>query len=629
MVRRCAASVAGVLLLTVLVGPAAGATAKIRDIDLRDFPIVHVVVSAERVGAMADGDVSVTENGVPVEIVGVRPVGGSSGDVQAVLAIDVSNSMRGEALATAIAAANRFIDRVPPWLSVAVISFAGTTRVVAPMTTDRRALHAAIAGTGTSTSQGTALYDGVIAASGLFDGRGQRNLIVLTDGRDTMSAADLETAIVTARDADVTVFSIGLEGSQTASEPLGMMADRTRGAYAVISPDDLDAAYTSLAQELTEQYVVSYRSKAPHGVPVAIEVDLADSRETVRFVTPAPVGAPGEERTLGGMRGLLASPGGFLIPVAMTFLAAVILVVVATNARRDRDRRRVLAGRMVAMPTHRSTMPAVSGAAVAVIPPRLTMLAEKGAAGSPLAAAFERMLTRADWSVRVGDLLVGTLFLMGAAAFAAAVTLGPVVSTIAAPIAGAIPLLVLASAGSKRVSRLQGQLADVCMILASSLRAGHSFLQSLDTVAKEVGDPAATEFNRALAEIRLGRPDEEAMTALASRIHSVDLEWAVTAIEIQRKVGGNLAEVLETVAGTIRERETLRRQVRALTSEGRLSASILTVLPFLIAAYLMVVNPGYLANLTGTPIGILAIGISGILMIVGYVWMRRIVKIDA
>jgi tight adherence protein B len=263
-----------------------------------------------------------------------------------------------------------------------------------------------------------------------------------------------------------------------------------------------------------------------------------------------------------------------------------------------------------------------------MIPAELTRLVEKGAAETRLGSSLEGMLARAGWSVRVGDLMVGSVLLMGAAAFVGAVTLGPIAAAIAAPVAGAIPSLVVSSAGSRRVGKLQGQLADVCMILASSLRAGHSFLQSLDTVSKEIGEPAATEFNRALAEIRLGRPVEEALTALADRIASVDLEWAVTAINIQRKVGGNLAEVLETVAGTIRERETLRRQVRALTSEGRLSATILTVLPFLIAGYLMMVNPKYLANLTETSIGVMAIGVAGILMIVGYVWMRRIVKID-
>ena len=127
--------------------------------------------------------------------------------------------------------------------------------------------------------------------------------------------------------------------------------------------------------------------------------------------------------------------------------------------------------------------------------------------------------------------------------------------------------------------------------MASSLRAGHSFLQSLDTVAKEIAQPAAAEFQRVVAEIRLGRPAEDALEALAERVGSPDFKWAVLAVNIQREVGGNLAEILDTVADTLRERAMLRRQIKVLTAEGRLSAWVLGLLPFGIALYMFAVNP--------------------------------------
>jgi tight adherence protein B len=191
-----------------------------------------------------------------------------------------------------------------------------------------------------------------------------------------------------------------------------------------------------------------------------------------------------------------------------------------------------------------------------------------------------------------------------------------------------VPFLILSHAGNRRIDTLQAQLPDVLMILASSLRAGHSFLQALDSVAKEVDEPAATEFARTLAEIQLGRNVDDAMDALAQRVGSQDLEWAVTAINIQRKVGGNLAEVLETVANTIRQREAVRRQVRVLSAEGRFSVYILVALPFFILAYLSLVNPGYLAPLTTTPTGVLLLIAGALLMVVGFVWMRKIVRLD-
>jgi tight adherence protein B len=238
------------------------------------------------------------------------------------------------------------------------------------------------------------------------------------------------------------------------------------------------------------------------------------------------------------------------------------------------------------------------------------------------------LLERAGWKIRVGDLLAPSLLLpllVGAVVWR---LLGPVWGILAGAGLAAIPFVVLSRAGSKRIDTFQGQLPDVMMVLASSLRAGHSFMQALDSVAKEVDDPAAGEFARALAEIQLGRNVDDALTALSARARSPDLDWAVTAINIQRRVGGNLAEVLETVADTIRGREQLRRQIRVLSAEGRYSVYILMGLPFLILAYLSVVNPEYLEPLISTPTGILLLIAGAVLMLIGFLWMRAIVKLD-
>jgi len=160
------------------------------------------------------------------------------------------------------------------------------------------------------------------------------------------------------------------------------------------------------------------------------------------------------------------------------------------------------------------------------------------------------------------------------------------------------------------------------------MRAGHSFLQALDNAAKEIDEPAASEFAQVLAEIRLGRDIDDALDALVDRVGSTDLEWAVTAIKIQRQVGGNLAEVLETVAKTIRERETLRRQVKVLSAEGRYSMVVLFCLPVGIAVYLMLVNPNYLRILVNTKPGVIILSSAAALMVIGFVWMRRIVRLD-
>jgi tight adherence protein B len=191
-----------------------------------------------------------------------------------------------------------------------------------------------------------------------------------------------------------------------------------------------------------------------------------------------------------------------------------------------------------------------------------------------------------------------------------------------------VPILVLTFAMRRRLGRLHGQVVDVLMIIASSLRAGHSFLQAMDMVSKEIAEPAAGEFSRAISEIRLGRPIEDALRAMGQRIGSEDFDWAMMAVNIQRDVGGNLAEILDTVGETLRDRQTVRRQVKVLAAEGKLSARILTVLPFFIGLYIAKINPGYLNLLFSTGVGVMMLVTASVLMLLGIFIMRKMVSID-
>ena len=161
-----------------------------------------------------------------------------------------------------------------------------------------------------------------------------------------------------------------------------------------------------------------------------------------------------------------------------------------------------------------------------------------------------------------------------------------------------------------------------------SLRAGYSFLQALDTVSKEIGEPSASEFQRVVAEIRLGRPIDDALVAMAHRVHSDDLKWAVIAINVQRQVGGNLAEVLDIVSGTVRERAYIRRQVQVLSAEGRISVAILACLPIGVMLYISVVNGEYIKPLFTTTPGLILLVGGGLWMALGIFIMTRMVKID-
>jgi tight adherence protein B len=231
--------------------------------------------------------------------------------------------------------------------------------------------------------------------------------------------------------------------------------------------------------------------------------------------------------------------------------------------------------------------------------------------------------------MKAGEFVALTAVCAVAGGVLGAFLLGNIFVVLLIAIAGSlIPYAWLLRARSQRQKKMAEQLADVLSILASSLRAGHSFLQALDQVANEIKDPSASEFHRVVSEIRLGRSVDDAMIEMADRIGSEDMRWAVMAVNIQRQVGGNLAEVLDIVSNTVRERAYIHRQVKVLSAEGRISIGILAVLPFGIFFYLMLVNPEYVGILFTHPIGriLLLAGLS--LMAAGIYVMTRIVKID-
>jgi Flp pilus assembly protein TadB len=180
----------------------------------------------------------------------------------------------------------------------------------------------------------------------------------------------------------------------------------------------------------------------------------------------------------------------------------------------------------------------------------------------------------------------------------------------------------------RRRSTFAEQLPDLLQILASSLQSGFSLPQALDTVVSETAQPAGGEFARALAEVRLGADLESCMETIADRMASNDLRWMVMAIRIQRGIGGNLAEVVTTIVGTIRERAYLRRQVYALSSEGRLSGYILIALPLAVGAFLTFTKPTYMRPLYTTTLGQVLLVIAVVLVVLGWLIMRQMIKVE-
>lgn len=337
------------------------------------------------------------------------------------------------------------------------------------------------------------------------------------------------------------------------------------------------------------------------------------------------------------------APGSLLLVAALASLFVGLLVLFllilagATSGRRQEEQiRRQLsvytvggrpAGLVAVPPGLAPGHPSIAENAVAR---SAVGLAERVMEGRGLNHALDSRLETAGLPLRTAEW--GLLHLGGAVGAGVLLLLlsgGSLPATVFGLLVGLVgPWLFLVIHQGRREARFLAQLPDTLQLLAGSLQAGYSLPQALDTVVREGEPPMSAEFNRALVENRLGVPVEDALEGIGNRMSSRDFSWVVMAIRVQREVGGNLAELLTTVSDTLRERERLRRQVRVLSSEGRLSGWILGLLPVVFSAYLITVRPSYVQVLWTTRLGWLMLVTAVVLLAVGAFWMSRAVKVE-
>ena len=245
------------------------------------------------------------------------------------------------------------------------------------------------------------------------------------------------------------------------------------------------------------------------------------------------------------------------------------------------------------------------------------------------AASVKEDLARADISLTVTEYLlirVGLVVLFSALGFLIQRNL--LVALILGVVGLFLPTVYVRSRQSGRLKRFDSQLPDVLDHIQGSLRAGYGLLQAVEWVARQLPNPAGAEFDRVIREVQLGRGLMEALESMVRRIPSDDLALIVTAIKIQYEVGGSLAEILEVVAHTIRERVRIMREIQVLTSQQRYSGYVLMVMPIALAIFLIIFNPEYEMRLFQPgPTLCIPVG-AGVLMILGYFAMRRIIDIE-
>jgi tight adherence protein B len=191
----------------------------------------------------------------------------------------------------------------------------------------------------------------------------------------------------------------------------------------------------------------------------------------------------------------------------------------------------------------------------------------------------------------------------------------------------AVPPFLLQSAWRKRMSLFDKQLIDALAIIGNCLRAGFSFNQAIESIAQEMPDPIAKEFAKTIREIRLGFPMEKALINMMERLDNNDLELIVSAVLIQRQVGGNLSEILDTIANTIKDRLKIKGEIKVLTATGRTSGMVVGMLPVFLMGVLMVINPGYVSMFFNSAIGIAMLIFAAIMETTGFLIVKKIVNV--
>ncbi|MDD4568715.1 MAG: type II secretion system F family protein [Tepidanaerobacteraceae bacterium] len=240
----------------------------------------------------------------------------------------------------------------------------------------------------------------------------------------------------------------------------------------------------------------------------------------------------------------------------------------------------------------------------------------------------DKKLEEADILLRGEEFVVVVVTVVLAAMFfITIITLNITAGLLSGLIAGIIPFLILDNARSRRLMNFNGQISDALTIMSNSLRSGFSFIQAMDMVRKELPDPIKKEFTRTFREINLGTSTEEALQNLSTRVNSEDLDLVVTAVLIQRQVGGNLAEVLDNISETLRERIRMKREIRTLTAQGRISGLIIEMLPIFMAVFLFFTNKQYIMQLFTDKIGQIMLAVAVLNELIGIYIIRRIVNI--
>jgi tight adherence protein B len=609
------------LALTFLALPAAAAAAvQLGHVDATAYPTIRVSVVSPAGAAVTP---AITENNQPVA--GLQEQ--NLGKIKAISTlIDRSQSMRGKPLADAIAAARTFVGKKNGSDELAVIAFGSKPLTLSPFSTASLDATEALAGVSADKVQGTALYDAIVIAARQLKTNELpgRVIVVLTDGADRGSKHTIDQAIAAAREANAAVYAIGIEGTGFSPDPLTAIADKTGGKYyGASSTSALAAVYARIADTLKRTWRVQYLTASRPGDRIHVEAAVV-GHGTATSGLSIPGTAPTEPAPSKIVPKGAYGPGGPLgVAVVVAFLVLLASLLMLKGMRGSWVRSRI----SVHVGETRVTSKAARKERRSEMLHNVFRLTEKLFGQLAVWRRIAKMLERADVPLRtveffwieIGAVVVAFMFTMIVGASIPFMLLFVIV-------AGSIPYAVVWMKMRKRIRTFEDQLPDLLITIAASLKAGHSFKQGLQAVVDEGHPPANVEIKRVLTTASLGRPMDDALAEMADRVGSANFEFAITAVTIQRQVGGSLASLFDMVADTVRQRQQFARKIRALTAMGRMSAYTLIGIPFFIAGAVTLLNRSYMRPLYFTTPGRFLIALGLVMMTLGSLVLKKIVS---
>lgn len=640
-----AAIIAAVALLAAVAQPAMADEARSVQVvsqEGRELELLVYLDPAAAVGDEADVSSTVVVSGTEIPST-AEPVVESTAPKEAILVLDISGSMRGPRLAAAKEASIAYVNGLPEDVEIGLVTFNDEVQVVVEPTTDKGVVIEAIQGL--EAGQKTALFEGMIAGLDLADpGKGAR-LLVLSDGGDTVSAATEQDVLARAQQEGVPLDIVALTPTASHAAVLRQLSSGTGGQFLLATDvTGLQQAF----EEATGSFggKVTVRATVPDEVDasgkfaiVTVDVDGTEFTGTSQLPKSDALVAVGGGTAPGtvvigegtGTEGAVEPPREPTSPWIYAILVALIVITIAlalaSYRRQQRSRLRV---EQVLWYSTAVTTGVVPGVRPQAKPEGLLGSLDQWMSTRSWYPAMDTRLDNAGLKISVATWLFIRTVVMLVAALLLTLLLGnPLVGIAGGLLLGwLITRMWLGSKETAKRKEFEEELPDFLLLIASSLRSGLSFQQALDSTAAEGQGEVSRQMRRVISETQLGSTMEAALMRVSERMQSEDLKWTVTALAIQREVGGNLSNILETAAQTVKGRAELRREVKTLSAEGRLSGWVLAALPVGLFLYMIVANREYVSFFWTNTIGWISLGALVIMFILGFVWVRRLVRIE-